>query len=247
MEVEFVHGRPRCPVRLGILLRAFEKIPAPCLPANFPQVPDISFQQGEWDEKLQRPRDGFGDFRLADGRKRTPHPHPLRDGFRDADKILEPFRRARRIKDVIDEERPATIEFKIKVSVVWLWGDEALHTTVFPHLTPIIHPHAADKTIFDLKLAVEPLSVISQPDPRLWPVRATLRQKMVHRHRFNLRPSRQPRTRCGSLGLRNNWLNDVLHGEMKMAGAAGLEPVTSAVTGQRSNQLSYAPAWGWRG
>ena len=27
-----------------------------------------------------------------------------------------------------------------------------------------------------------------------------------------------------------------------MAGVAGLEPVTSAVTGQRSNQLSYTPA-----
>ena len=32
----------------------------------------------------------------------------------------------------------------------------------------------------------------------------------------------------------------------KMAGVAGLEPVTSAVTGQRSNQLSYTPAGGAR-
>lgn len=30
----------------------------------------------------------------------------------------------------------------------------------------------------------------------------------------------------------------------RMAGVAGLEPVTSAVTGQRSNQLSYTPATG---
>ena len=31
-----------------------------------------------------------------------------------------------------------------------------------------------------------------------------------------------------------------------MAGVAGLEPVTSAVTGQRSNQLSYTPRSEWQ-
>ena len=34
----------------------------------------------------------------------------------------------------------------------------------------------------------------------------------------------------------------VLKNKKKLAGATGLEPAASAVTGQRSNQLSYAPA-----
>ena len=32
----------------------------------------------------------------------------------------------------------------------------------------------------------------------------------------------------------------------RMAGATGLEPAASGVTGRRSNQLSYAPAGRWR-
>jgi hypothetical protein len=32
-----------------------------------------------------------------------------------------------------------------------------------------------------------------------------------------------------------------------MAGTTGLEPATSAVTGQRSNQLNYVPAFSLRG
>ena len=31
--------------------------------------------------------------------------------------------------------------------------------------------------------------------------------------------------------------------EIKTAGATGLQPAASCVTGRRSNQLNYAPAW----
>ena len=41
-------------------------------------------------------------------------------------------------------------------------------------------------------------------------------------------------TSLATLSFENDWASDV-------AGTAGLEPVTSAVTGQRSNQLSYVP------
>ena len=34
---------------------------------------------------------------------------------------------------------------------------------------------------------------------------------------------------------------------MMWAGATGLEPAASGVTGRRSNQLNYAPAWDTRG
>ena len=34
---------------------------------------------------------------------------------------------------------------------------------------------------------------------------------------------------------------ETLHAKREMAGVTGLEPAASAVTGQRSNQLSYTP------
>ena len=33
--------------------------------------------------------------------------------------------------------------------------------------------------------------------------------------------------------------------ENSMAGSTGLEPATSGLTGRRSNQLNYDPAFGW--
>ena len=39
----------------------------------------------------------------------------------------------------------------------------------------------------------------------------------------------------------NSLIERGLSKKRKVAGVAGLEPVTSAVTGQRSNQLSYTP------
>ncbi len=54
---------------------------------------------------------------------------------------------------------------------------------------------------------------------------------------------RHPRQPCSDR-LTSNAGNILSCG--KVAGVAGLEPVTSAVTGQRSNQLSYTPARGER-
>src|SRR5437016_8762049 len=52
-------------------------------------------------------------------------------------------------------------------------------------------------------------------------------------------------TMCHRVSHSSKWPRNVA-GMAGMAGVAGLEPVTSAVTGQRSNQLSYTPAQGRR-
>ena len=61
-------------------------------------------------------------------------------------------------------------------------------------------------------------------------------------------PSRSPLVDLSTLpafaALRRGSLRLPLRCGRRLAGVAGLEPVTSAVTGQRSNQLSYTPEGG---
>ena len=58
---------------------------------------------------------------------------------------------------------------------------------------------------------------------------------------YETTPKNPQQQKAPDLGLRKS---------SKLAGLTGFEPATSAVTGQRSNQLSYNPIWGifwWRG
>src|ERR1700678_2065005 len=51
----------------------------------------------------------------------------------------------------------------------------------------------------------------------------------------------KPTRGCGYVASNEKPFRKAILGE-KMAGATGLEPATSGVTGRHSNQLSYAPA-----
>ena len=75
-------------------------------------------------------------------------------------------------------------------------------------------------------------------DVRGFPVR------LSSRVRGGLGQPRSTRSRFGAWSFRALVEKDCSSESSRVAGAAGLEPVTSAVTGQRSNQLSYAPAKG---
>src|SRR5688572_15472965 len=110
VEVEFVHGRPGGPVRMRVILSAFEKVSAPDLAGHFAERADEFLQHGEWDGELQSPRQWFGDFGFDDARQGATHADGERRFRRNASELLETVRGARGISDVIAQERAATVE-----------------------------------------------------------------------------------------------------------------------------------------
>ncbi len=93
--------------------------------------------------------------------------------------------------------------------------------------------------------------VVSDPDnvqAELTPLYETIKQLIQELRETNERPktSQKPRTPGNKTGSLQDDRDPEIRGRGsyigRMAGATGLEPATSAVTGQRSNRLSYAPA-----
>jgi DNA invertase Pin-like site-specific DNA recombinase len=60
-------------------------------------------------------------------------------------------------------------------------------------------------------------------------------------------PCNHTTTSCPTSKPHSSSFNTNRHRVVPKAGATGLEPAASGVTGRRSNQLSYAPAWSARG
>jgi hypothetical protein len=93
--------------------------------------------------------------------------------------------------------------------------------------------------------------VVSDPDnvqAELTPLYETIKQLIQELRETKERPKtrQQPTTPGNKTGRPQNDRDPDFRGRGsyigRMAGATGLEPATSAVTGQRSNRLSYAPA-----
>src|SRR6266576_1969146 len=120
MEIEFVHRRPRGPMRVRNLLGALKEIPPPDLSLYLAQSAEVMFKQRERDKKLQGPKRWFLNFRLDPRRQGGANSDGFPDTGRHSGEVLESAWGSLRIHNVRAKESATAIEFEVEIASIRL-------------------------------------------------------------------------------------------------------------------------------
>jgi hypothetical protein len=142
-------------MRMRHFLGTFEKIPSPDLSGYLAQFPGKRFKQGEGNEKLQCPNNGFRNLALNDARKGSSNLNVPGNFPRQFCKFLKTVWSPFRVNDVRTEEGAAAIEFKIEVAAIGFGLRKEFDATVFPNFVEVIRANTANVAIVNLKNPME--------------------------------------------------------------------------------------------